>query len=143
MKNILNTKLPGCISGNRIYSLHSLYRIIFWIKLGIETTSGGKIQWSKTLPESCRLSKDLKQRLETLLQRLLESDRNKLMTFREFFKETDHIFNLMPIYYLNLKRFILTCSYFEPTQSITKLYDQLHQQNNLENYEDYYCLFQK
>jgi hypothetical protein len=29
MKHILNTKQPGCISGNRIYSLHSLYRIIF------------------------------------------------------------------------------------------------------------------
>jgi len=121
MKRILETKPTGCISG-------------------IENTPGGDIQWSKTLPESCRLSRDLKQRLEILLQRLLESNRNKLMTFREFFNETDQIFHLMPIYYLNLKDFILTCSYFEPTQSITKLYDLLQQQ---ENNEEYYCLFQK
>ncbi len=49
----------------------------------------------------------------------------------------------MPIYYLNLKRFILTCNYFEPTQSITELYEQLQQQNKDRNHEDYYCLFQK
>ncbi len=115
----------------------------FLIKIGIENTPGGDIQWSKTLPESCRLSIDLKKRLENLLQRLLESDRNKLMTFREFFNETDRIFNLMPIYYLNLKYFILTCNYFEPTQSITKLYDKLQQQNNERDHEEYYCLFQK
>jgi hypothetical protein len=65
------------------------------------------------------------------------------MTFREFFNETDRIFHLMPIYYLNLKRFILTCNYFEPTQSITELYEQLQQQNKDRNHEDYYCLFQK
>jgi len=64
------------------------------------------------------------------------------MTFREFFIETDRILNLMPIYYLNLKRFKLSCGYFEPTQSITKLYDELHQNNGDENNEEYYCLFQ-
>lgn len=78
-----------------------------------------------------------------LLQRLLESDRNKLMTFQEYFQETDKIFYLMRIYYLNLKRFTITCSYFEPTQSIVKLYDQLKQENNDISDEDYYCLFQK
>lgn len=120
MKKILDTKPTGCISG-------------------IENTPGGDIQWSKTLPESCRLSKDLKQRLEMLLQRLLEPNRNKLMSFKEFFNETDQIFNLIPIYYLNLKYFKLTCHYFEPTQSIMKLYDQLQEKHH----EEYYCLFQK
>ncbi|CAF1028769.1 unnamed protein product [Rotaria sordida] len=123
MKRILETKPTGCISG-------------------VENTLGGEIQWSKTLPESCRLSNDLKQQLENLLQRLLESDRNKLMRFSEFFKETDRIFNLIPIYYLNLKRFILTCSYFEPIELITKLYDKLQQQDNDEDHKEYYCLFQ-
>ncbi|CAF0845241.1 unnamed protein product [Adineta ricciae] len=123
MKRILETKPPGCISG-------------------IENTSGGKIQWSKSLPESCRLSKNLKQRLEALLQRLLESNSDKLMTFREFFEETDRIFHLMPIYYLNLKRFILTCHYFNPSQPITNLYDELQKQNNDESHGDYFCLFQ-
>jgi hypothetical protein len=111
--------------------------------IGIENTAGGDIQWSKTLPESCRLSLNLRKRLEVLLQRLLESDRNKLMRFGEFFKETDQIFHLIPIHYLNLKRFTLTCSYFEATQSITKLYDELNQQNKDENNDEYYCLFQK
>mgnify|MGYP006897139090 CR=1 FL=1 len=49
----------------------------------------------------------------------------------------------MPIYYLNLKRFILTCTYFEPKQLITELFDQLQKENHNENYEEYYCLFQK
>jgi hypothetical protein len=111
--------------------------------VGIEETLDGEIQWSKTLPKWCRLSNDLKQRLESLLRRLLESNRNKLMSFKEFFNETDRIFHLMPIYYLNLKRFNLTCNYFEPTQPITELYEQLRQQNNDRSHEDYYCLFQK
>ena len=109
----------------------------------MECKPGGEIKWSKTLPKSCRLSVSLKHRLEILLQRLLESERNKLMTFKEFFVETDRLLNLVPIYYLNLKRFKLTCGYFEPTQSITKLYDELHQQNADESNEEYYCLFQK
>lgn len=124
MKRILDTKPAGCISG-------------------IENSPGGEIQWSKTLPESCRLSTDLKQRLENLLGRLLESNRNKLMTFKEFFNETDRIFHLIPIYYLNLKRFILTCNYFEANQSITDLYNHLKQQNHDRIDEQYYCLFQK
>ncbi len=111
--------------------------------LGVENTPGGDIQWSKTLPDSCRLSSSLKNRLELLLQRLLESERKKLMTFREFFIETDRILNLMAIYYLNLKYFKLSCGYFEPTQSITQLYDELHRQNGDKNNEEYYCLFQK
>jgi inhibitor of nuclear factor kappa-B kinase subunit epsilon len=121
--------------------MNSLFFFFFF--LGIEEAPGEEIQWSKTLPESCRLSIDLKQRLEILLRRLLESNRNKLMSFKEFFNETDRIFHLIPIYYLNLKYFILTCNYFEPTQLITELYAQLQQQNNNRNHEDYYCLFQK
>jgi hypothetical protein len=124
MKRILDTKPTGCISG-------------------VENTPGGEIQWSKTLPPSCRLSSSLKHRLELLLQRLLESERSKLMTFREFFIETGRLLTLTPIYYLNLKRFKLSCGYFEATQSITKLYDELHHQNEDENNEEYYCLFQK
>jgi TANK-binding kinase 1 len=124
MKKILDNKPTGYISG-------------------VQNTQEGEIQWSKTLPNSCRLSSSLKHRLEILLQRLLESERNKLMTFREFFTETERILNLTPIYYLNLKRFKLSCGYFEATQSITKLYDELHQQNQDENNEEYYCLFQK
>lgn len=123
MKRILRTKPSGHISG-------------------METTQGGEIQWSRTLPDSCRLSSSLKARIENLLQRLLESDPAKLMTFNEFFRQTDFILNLKPIYYLNLKRFQLTCAYFEPTQSITKLYDELRIQNGDKNNEEYYCLFQ-
>jgi hypothetical protein len=78
-----------------------------------------------------------------LLQRLLESERSELMTFGEFFIETDRILNLMPIHYLNLKHFKLSCGYFEPTESITKLYDELQQQNGDANNEEYYCSFQK
>ena len=49
----------------------------------------------------------------------------------------------MPIYYLNLKRFHLSCSYFEGTQPISKLYEELHEQNSDQNGEEYHCLFQK
>ncbi|CAF1068442.1 unnamed protein product [Rotaria sordida] len=123
MRRILDSKPTGVISG-------------------IEKIQGGEIKWSKTLPDSCRVSPSLKYRLELLLQRLLESQLNKLMKFQEFFNETDRILNLMPIHYLNLKRFQLSCGYFEPTQSIMKLYDELIQQNGDENNVDYYCLFQ-
>ncbi|CAF3323409.1 unnamed protein product [Rotaria sp. Silwood2] len=123
MTRILNSKPIGAISG-------------------IEKVPGGEIQWSKTLPDSCRLSSSLKNRLEMLLQRLLESQLNKLMRFEDFFNETDDLLNLMPIYYLNLKHFKLSCDYFEPTQSIMKLHDELIKRNVEENHVEYYCLFQ-
>ncbi|CAF4566301.1 unnamed protein product, partial [Rotaria magnacalcarata] len=104
---------------------------------------GEQIEWSKKLPDTCRLSPGLKRRLELILSRLLESKIDRLMTFEEFFKETDHVLNLVQIYYLNLKRFKLTCAYFEPTQSILKLYDELLEQNDDENSINYNCLFQK
>ena len=117
--------------------------IFHLVILGIEESNNGSIQWSKSLPASCRLSSGLKQHLERLLQQLLESDRRKLMTFTDFFRETDRIFNLIPIYYINLKRFQLTCGYFEPNQSIMKIFDELRVTNRDTNKEDYYCLFQK
>lgn len=140
MRRILDTKPTGVISGKWSLSFSRIFNGLF---LGIEQKAGGEIQWSNTLPDSCRLSTSLKKRLESLLRRLLESDRNKLMTFREFFNETDRIFSLMPIYYLNLKRFHLSCSYFEGTQPISKLYEELHEQNSDQNGEEYHCLFQK
>ena len=141
MRRILDTKPTGVISGRSIVSPSSAP--LQWIVLGIEQKPGGEIQWSRTLPDSCRLSTSLQKRLEILLRRLLESDRNKLMTFREFFSETDRILSLIPIYYLNLKRFHLTCSYFEGSQSISKLYEELREQNGDQSGEEYHCLFQK
>lgn len=115
----------------------------FRSSLGVEKAPGENIEWSKTLPNTCRLSPSLKRRVEFLLQRLLESKVTKLMKFEEFFKETDRIINLIPIYYLNLKRFQLTCGYFEPKQTILKLYDELLEQNGDNHTVKYNCLFQK
>ncbi|CAF0780092.1 unnamed protein product [Didymodactylos carnosus] len=121
MKEILVQKPDGVISG-------------------IQNSSGGAIEWSKTLPASCRLSPSLKRRLEALLPRLLESNRLKLMKFSDFFSEADRLLNTVPLYYLNLKTFNLTCTYFEPSQSITQLYDSLKKYNN--DSGDYYCCIQ-
>ncbi|CAF0737153.1 unnamed protein product [Didymodactylos carnosus] len=121
MKEILVQKPDGVISG-------------------IQHTSGGAIEWSKTLPASCRLSPSLKQRLEALLPRLLESNGSKLMKFGDFFREADRLLNTVPLCYLNLKTFDLTCTYFEPSQSITQLYDALKKHNN--DNGEYYCCIQ-
>ncbi|CAF3769189.1 unnamed protein product [Rotaria socialis] len=123
MRRILDSKPSGVISG-------------------VEKLPGGQIEWSKKLPDTCRLSPGLRRRLEFILPRLLESKIDRLMKFEEFFKETDHVLNLVKIYYLNLKRFKLTCAYLEPTQSILKLYDELLEQNDDENSTNYNCLFQ-
>jgi len=81
--------------------------------------------------------------LEKLLSRLFETNQERLMKHEEFFAEVDQILDLIPVYYLNLKRLTLTCTYFQADYSINKLFDQIQQENGDEINLDYYCLFQK
>jgi hypothetical protein len=81
--------------------------------------------------------------IEKLLSKLFETDQDRLMTHNKFFDEIDKILNLVPIYYINLKRFRLTCAYFRPVHSISKLFDQIRQENGDGIDVDYHCLFQK
>lgn len=124
MRRILTSIPTGCISG-------------------IQTTSNGDIQWSQTLPEWCRLSSNLKVMLESLLSHLFETNQQHLMKHEEFFIEVEKILNCIPIYYLNLKKFTLTCTYFQSDDSINKLFDHIRTENGDECHTDYYCLFQK
>lgn len=81
--------------------------------------------------------------LEKLLSRLFETNQDRLMKHADFFNAVDKILNLIPIYYLNLKKLTLTCTYFQPDYSMNKLFDIIRQENNDENNVNYYCLFQK
>jgi hypothetical protein len=113
------------------------------IILGIQSTHNGEIHYSKELPEWCRLSLNLKDMLEKLLSRLFETNQDRLMKHEEFFNEIDKIITLIPIYYLNLKRLTLSCTYFHGDHSINKLFDEIRKENSDEINLDYYCLFQK
>ena len=106
-------------------------------------THGGDIQYSKVLPDWCRLSSNLKSMLEKLLARLFETNHDHLMKHEEFFSEIEQILCLIPIYYLNFKRLTLTCTYFPANHFIDQLFDQIQQENNDDTDVDYYCLFQK
>lgn len=123
MEHILNSIPPGHISG-------------------VQLTPKGEIQWSKTLPEWCRLSSNLKEMLEYLLARLFETDDNKLMKHEEFFDEIEKILSFIPIYYLNLKRLTSTCTYIHKDQPINKLIDQIREENGDDENVEYFCLFQ-
>jgi len=113
------------------------------IILGVQNTYDGEIQWSKVLPEWCRLSLNLKEMLEKLLSRLFETTQDRLMKHEEFFDEIDRIINLIPIYYLNLKKFTLTCAYFPADYSIDKFFDRIRQENGDAINVEYRYLFQK
>jgi hypothetical protein len=80
---------------------------------------------------------------EKLLSRLFATNQDQLMKHEEFFNEIDKILNLIPIYYLNLKRFTLTCAYFQSDHSINQLLDHIRHENGDEINTNYYCLFQK
>jgi hypothetical protein len=141
MREILTSIPIGCISGKIKKKI--CYLDIIRIILGIQSTHNGKIEWSKVLPEWCRLSLNLKDMLEKLLSRLFETNQDRLMKHEEFFSEIDNIVNLIPIYYFNLKRLTLTCTYFQSDHSINKLFDKIREENGDEINVDYYCLFQK
>ncbi len=132
----------GCISGRRKKRENILF-VYAIIHLGTQLTHNGEIQWSKGLPGWCRLSLTLKDMLEKLLSRLFETNQERLMKHTEFFDQIDQILDLIPIYYLNLKRLTLTCTYLPAHDSINKLFDQIREENNDEINVDYYCLFQK
>ncbi len=85
----------------------------------------------------------MKDILEKLLSRLFETNHDRLMKHEEFFAEVDEILHLIPVYYLNLKRLTLTCTYFPANDPINKLFDQIRQENGDEANIEYYCLFQK
>jgi len=141
MKEILTSIPMGCISGKIKKKISYLDIII--IILGIQSTHNGDIEWSTRLPEWCRLSLDFKDMLEKLLSRLFETNQDRLMKHEEFFSEIDKIVNLISIYYFNLKRLTLTCTYFPSNHSINKLFDKIREENGDEINVDYYCLFQK
>jgi hypothetical protein len=110
---------------------------------GIQYEYNGDIQWTKTLPEWCRLSSNLKEMLEKLLSRLFETNQDQLMKHEEFFDEIDKILNLIPIYYLNLNKFTLTCASFQKDHLINKLFNHIQQENDDKTNTNYYCLFQE
>ncbi|CAF3595707.1 unnamed protein product [Adineta steineri] len=109
---------------------------------GIQDTYNGDIRWSKVLPEWCRLSSNLKKMLEKLFSCLFETNQARLMKHEEFFNEVNKIIDLIPIYYINLKKFTLTCAYFQADDSIHKFFDYIRQENDDEMNVEYFCLFQ-
>lgn len=100
----------------------------------------GDIIYSKVLPDWCRLSPHLKNKLEELLAKLFETNHDHLMKHEDFFSEIEQIVNLTPIYHLNLKRLTLSCTYLPKEHFIDQLFDQIQDENND---EDYHCVYQK
>lgn len=103
----------------------------------------GEILWSQSLPNWCRLSSHLKAMLESLFLRLFETNQGLLMKYEEFFNKIDQIIHLIPIYYLNLKKLTLTCTYLKSDDSIDDLFDEIREENNDGDGINYHCLFQK
>lgn len=57
--------------------------------MGVQNQENGKIEWSRELPQTCRLSRGLKMLITPIFSKLLESNPSKVWNFDDFFHEVD------------------------------------------------------
>jgi hypothetical protein len=69
---------------------------------GVQHTEGGQIEWSRTLPSTCRLSEGLKELIRQLLAGMLEPEASKMVKFDRFFEFVNSIVKITPVHVFNV-----------------------------------------
>jgi len=98
MLHITTTKMPGVISG-------------------VQYAENGPIQWSTSLPSTCRLSRGLKHLIRQLLAGMLEPDAAKMMKFDQFFQNVHSIVTKVPVHVFNVASGDMLSIYDNPVPS--------------------------
>ncbi|KAJ7998530.1 hypothetical protein DPEC_G00205870 [Dallia pectoralis] len=71
---------------------------------GIQKVDHGAIEWSYTLPQSCQLSKSLKDLLVPVLAGVLEADQERSWGFDHFFSATTDILQRVSVHLFSLQQ---------------------------------------
>uniref|UniRef100_A0A3P8Z9C4 Inhibitor of nuclear factor kappa B kinase subunit epsilon n=1 Tax=Esox lucius TaxID=8010 RepID=A0A3P8Z9C4_ESOLU len=71
---------------------------------GVQKVDHGPIEWSYTLPQSCQLSKSLKDLLVPVLAGVLEADQERCWGFDHFFSATTDILQRVSVHLFSLQQ---------------------------------------
>ncbi|XP_033744503.1 serine/threonine-protein kinase TBK1-like [Pecten maximus] len=112
MYEITKSKEPGYISG-------------------IQQSENGKIEWSKELPLTCRLSLGLKMFLTPILAGLLERNDRYKLSFGNFFTKVDKLMSKIIIHTFSPNTWMHMRIYIDGNSKITQLQDYIAEQSDI------------
>ncbi|KAJ8301580.1 hypothetical protein KUTeg_020567 [Tegillarca granosa] len=109
MYEITRSKEPGVISG-------------------VQKTEGGEIEWSKELPQTCRLSSGLKTLVTPLLAGLLEMNEKKKWSFEQMFDKVDNITRKSVVFVFSATTWMSIRIYIDGDKKLSKFQDLIAEQ---------------
>lgn len=71
---------------------------------GVQLKDNGAIEYSRDLPQDCRISYGLKKIVTPLLAGLLEADPKRIWTFERFFREVTSILSCKVVHFFHVNR---------------------------------------
>ncbi|KAL3853388.1 hypothetical protein ACJMK2_016931 [Sinanodonta woodiana] len=98
---------------------------------GVQKTEGGEINWSRSLPATCRHSSGLKLLVTPLLAGLLETDPQKVWSFDTFFKEVDDITSKVKINVFCPQTWACLNIYIDTEDKLTQLQEFIAMQTEI------------
>nr|WBP49704.1 TBK1/IKK epsilon family protein [Azumapecten farreri] len=98
---------------------------------GIQQSENGKIEWSKELPVTCRLSLGLKMFLTPILAGLLERNDRYKLSFGDFFNKVDKLMSKIVIHTYSPNTWIHMRIYIDGNSKITTLQDYIAEQSDI------------
>ncbi|OWF42806.1 serine/threonine-protein kinase TBK1-like [Mizuhopecten yessoensis] len=98
---------------------------------GIQQSENGKIEWSKELPLTCRLSLGLKMFLTPILAGLLERNDRYKLSFGDFFNKVDKLMSKIVIHTFSPNTWMHMRIYIDGNSKITTLQDCIAEQSDI------------
>ncbi|XP_060084411.1 serine/threonine-protein kinase TBK1-like [Ylistrum balloti] len=98
---------------------------------GIQQSENGKIEWSKELPMTCRLSLGLKMFLTPILAGLLERNDRYKLSFGDFFSKVDKLMSKIVIHTFSPNTWMHMMIYIDGNSKITTLQDCIAEQSDI------------
>lgn len=97
----------------------------------MQTKDNGPIEYSRELPNDCRLSAGLKKIIIPLLAGLLEADPKRIWTFDRFFAEVTNILSCKIIHVFHVNRVMSLKAYVHPDDTYEQLQNYIKEQTEI------------
>ncbi|KAL6092514.1 hypothetical protein STEG23_034204 [Scotinomys teguina] len=98
---------------------------------GTQRQENGPLEWSYSLPITCRLSMGLQNQLVPILANILEVEQAKCWGFDQFFAETSDILQRIVIYVFSLPQAVLHHVYIHAHNTIAIFLEAVYEQTNV------------
>ncbi|XP_027631875.1 inhibitor of nuclear factor kappa-B kinase subunit epsilon isoform X2 [Tupaia chinensis] len=98
---------------------------------GAQKRENGPLEWSYTLPITCRLSVGLQSQLVPILANILEVEQAKCWGFDQFFAETSDILQRVVIHVFSLSQATLHHVYIHAHNTIAIFLESVYEQTNV------------